>query len=422
MDDSISTPPPTRDGFNVDVDVDADSRRDWEDATSSWHHEQQPSQLQNVDSSLESCRLSPTSELKRRRKYPPILSDEEKALVATAMTESKLGVLCNVCGKMLKNRDALNFHIMNTKLPGHEAALQQLVKSNFAAESMRVSAKLSEAARLDGIFPGQPQTPIVHNLGSPMTPGFSSDLQIDPKTGILVKQEPPESIPDSDEDSEFSAALAKVEVSLKSGGLIKQEPQLGLNVQTDDDLMPPPSGPAPHRRKGPKSSKNKIFKCCECHRAFKKVQKLVKHVERKHSGKKKKPDEEQQQQLQQQQQQQQQQFQLQDQEDCLFNQDHLSDLIPEENQKVEIKSESQDMVNRDVGVAPTTTTTTITTNGEKLSLKLTPMGCPDCSVIFAAKDEMMRHFAKEPHKLADGISVNRCPGEDLCFQVKAVDL
>jgi hypothetical protein len=34
------------------------------------------------------------------------------------MKESKLGVLCNVCGKMLKNKDALNFHIMNTKLPG----------------------------------------------------------------------------------------------------------------------------------------------------------------------------------------------------------------------------------------------------------------------------------------------------------------
>ena len=35
------------------------------------------------------------------------------------MQESKLGVLCNVCGKMLKNKDALNFHIMNTKLPGN---------------------------------------------------------------------------------------------------------------------------------------------------------------------------------------------------------------------------------------------------------------------------------------------------------------
>ena len=52
----------------------------------------------------------------------------------------------------------------------------------------------------------------------------------------------------------------------------------------------------------------------------------------------------------------------------------------------------------------------MTSSVDKSSLKLTPMGCPDCNVIFSAKDEMMRHFGQKPHKLSDGISINRCPG------------
>ena len=73
---------------------------------------------------------------------------------------------------------------------------------------------------------------------------------------------------------------------------------------------------------------------------------------------------------------------------------------PNEQSDVVIKSENPDATNRDA-----------VTSGEKSSLKLTPMGCPDCNVIFSAKDEMMRHFAQKPHKLAEGISINRCPGK-----------
>jgi uncharacterized C2H2 Zn-finger protein len=32
------------------------------------------------------------------------------------------------------------------------------------------------------------------------------------------------------------------------------------------------------------------------------------------------------------------------------------------------------------------------------SLKLTPMGCPDCTLIFQYEDEMLAHFSKHPHE------------------------
>jgi len=60
---------------------------------------------------------------------------------------------------------------------GHEAAQKQLVKSNYAAESMRVAAKLSEVARQEGLFSADLQTPVVVDVSSPMTPGFTSDPQ-----------------------------------------------------------------------------------------------------------------------------------------------------------------------------------------------------------------------------------------------------
>ena len=42
------------------------------------------------------------------------------------MSDANLGLLCNVCGKIFKSRDALDFHIMYTKLSGHDV-LQQVM-------------------------------------------------------------------------------------------------------------------------------------------------------------------------------------------------------------------------------------------------------------------------------------------------------
>jgi len=49
-----------------------------------------------------------------------VLSDEQKLIVTLEMNDANLGLLCNVCGKIFKSKDALDFHIMYTKLPGHD--------------------------------------------------------------------------------------------------------------------------------------------------------------------------------------------------------------------------------------------------------------------------------------------------------------
>ena len=49
-----------------------------------------------------------------------ILTEEQKQIVADEMNDANLGLLCNVCGKIFKSKDALDFHIMYTKLPGHD--------------------------------------------------------------------------------------------------------------------------------------------------------------------------------------------------------------------------------------------------------------------------------------------------------------
>ena len=49
------------------------------------------------------------------------------------MSDANLGLLCNVCGKIFKSRDALDFHIMYTKLPGHDV-LQQVIVCLFKGQ------------------------------------------------------------------------------------------------------------------------------------------------------------------------------------------------------------------------------------------------------------------------------------------------
>ena len=41
-------------------------------------------------------------------------------------------------------------------------------------------------------------------------------------------------------------------------------------------------------------------------------------------------------------------------------------------------------------------------------LKLTPLGCPDCNLIFVSQEDMMNHFTKSPHETHTSQS-NKCP-------------
>ena len=43
------------------------------------------------------------------------------------------------------------------------------------------------------------------------------------------------------------------------------------------------------------------------------------------------------------------------------------------------------------------------------SLKFSPMGCPDCVVLFPTQDQMMQHFSRPPHRLMCNLNVNKCP-------------
>ena len=129
----------------------------------------------------------------------------------------------------------------------------------------------------------------------------------------------------------------------KTGVFVKRE-EAG-DIIPDQVLMPPPPEPK-HAIKEPVKpiSKSKIFKCMECHRGFKREIKLIKHVTRKHAGNK------------------------------------VRRALPTSA----------------VGGRPV-----------EGSLKLTPMGCPDCTVIFDNEDDLMFHFTKNPHNLTP--SSNRCP-------------
>ena len=62
------------------------------------------------------------------------------------MSDANLGLLCNVCGKIFKSRDALDFHIMYTKLPGHDV-LQQVIVCLFIRRTGRVNLKYNPYAR-----------------------------------------------------------------------------------------------------------------------------------------------------------------------------------------------------------------------------------------------------------------------------------
>ena len=131
-----------------------------------------------------------TKILQQKRRMPPaLLTDEQKQMVAEEMNTANLGPICSVCGKVFKTKDALDFHIMYTKLPGHDVLLQQKVRNNYAEEAMRVSAKLQMEGHNMPTDYGPP-TPIVSYDQPPTPAGSNMDEEVfDAKTGIFVKPE-----------------------------------------------------------------------------------------------------------------------------------------------------------------------------------------------------------------------------------------
>jgi hypothetical protein len=71
-------------------------------------------------------------EKKKRKNQGAPMTEEERMQYEETISDKKLGAICSVCGKVFRNRDALDFHVMTTKMPGHGVLQIQRMKSNYA--------------------------------------------------------------------------------------------------------------------------------------------------------------------------------------------------------------------------------------------------------------------------------------------------
>ncbi len=51
------------------------------------------------------------------------MTEEERRSYAEELSVAKVGSICTVCGKIFRNREALDNHILTTKMPGNSILL-----------------------------------------------------------------------------------------------------------------------------------------------------------------------------------------------------------------------------------------------------------------------------------------------------------
>ena len=325
---------------------------------------------------------------KKKKSDQRILEEHEKQQIVEEMTNNKLGEMCPVCYKIFRNKDALEFHIMNTKMLGHEELVQQRVKN---ASPNQASASISEQPSLTTPMISIDETSLdlingIFNVGPAK---MVTDRETDtPKTSEMscVKQEPPIEPDQTRKENTHIRPLSSLEgtqhTDIPPENAVHATEKVEKHQATagnliEKKLMPPPT--ATSVTKTPKKpSSSKIFNCFECNRGFKKEMKLIKHVMRKHSGKSS-PDKE-----------------AIDQKDSTSNMDveNTTKMSAEPFDGVLLKPQLNDQKGQEI---------------ETASLKFSPMGCPDCVMLFPTKDEMMLHFSKPPHRLMCNLNVNKCP-------------
>ena len=392
----------------------------------------QPSDNSEVGLALGSAQmgnnLASSNQMRKKKSDSKILEDYEKQQIVEEMANNKLGEMCPVCYKIFRNKDALEFHIMNTKMMGHEDLVKQRMKnssstsgSSMLQPSLEVMTTSLDVQNID-INTGMLSTKEHKFQNNAIKNGT-----MDSKTGMFkaVKQEPltdhepttmlhtprvaePE-IREEDIDTLSTTEQIKLPPTSKSvmhGNQVQQiKNQAKTSTAANENLnfaggsvktvtapmlMPPPSSTS-LIRKPKKTSVSKIFKCFECNRAFKNEMKLIKHVMRKHSKKKnsnKTPAQEPES-----------NFKLADggkSQNQHQTKNDVQQLIPSE-----IPSESENTYQKQNGDDKS--------NVNQASLKFSPMGCPDCVMLFATKDDMMVHFSRSPHRLMCNLNVNKCP-------------
>ncbi len=236
--------------------------------------------------------VTPGSRQPPRNKTGVPMSQEERLRYAEELSMSSVGSICTVCGKIFRNREALENHILTTKMPGHGLLQEQRVKSNYAYASMEVSARLAPSEFLQEGFPS------VDFLLPPPTPEHQSML--DPETGL--ERLPPTRAP-AVEQAEEERAIGSRREETTAASQVKEEPSGSVEEDDDedDDIMVPPvsvsikeelrgsnrsdekeTGLAPEEAEA-SVNKKKPFMCMDCFKGFKRQAKLIKHVQKHHA-------------------------------------------------------------------------------------------------------------------------------------------
>lgn len=256
---------------------------------------------------------------KKRKNQGTPMTEEERSAYEDTISEKKLGAICTVCGKVFRNRDALDFHIMTTKMPNHGVLQIQKMKSNYAFASMQVEAKLRGVTRTGNIktdveeeaqeakaqiVKQQQPVPSLVNDEPNESLNVEPEVYIDPRTGdFKVKQEPSfteEPIPEQpvvvappavagtgpeveaeEQIPPNPADFLEQQENDKENEIVEMPVKVTIKAEPGDDdaNFKVPEGPA---KKAKKFGKRKIFKCMECEKGFKKQSKLIKHVMKRH--------------------------------------------------------------------------------------------------------------------------------------------
>ena len=365
---------------------------------------------------LTDIQAAPSNLIKRKKhENQKVLEDHEKEQIVQEMTNSKLGEMCLVCYKIFRNKDALEFHIMNTKMPGHEFLVQERVKNNAASTPQHANIEMAMPSLdepsidvIKGIFDSSETNTQIDAKGPVMSDDSSRVVKNVKQEPILENEQhlrPSSELNDSEKiemtnkgeiyskgdqnDTGNTMNQYTNKISLKENAIAQTENLGHLKTATlgcdESMLMPPPSATNIAKKK---SSINKIFKCFECNRAFKTDWKLIRHVSRKHSGKKKSSNISTEKVV---------SDSIDTKADSLQNED-----IENNRSENDLKHPSEmDNLTQNGGLAGQDDTTA--------SLKFSPMGCPDCVVLFPTQDLMMQHFSRPPHRLMCNLNVNKCP-------------
>ena len=388
---------------------------------------------------LEPCDELTVKNKSKKKKYQGApMTEEERAAFEDDLNTKNLGSVCSVCGKVFRNKDALEFHIMTTKMAGHKILQQQRMKSKYAMESIQVASRLAnQYQRKTGGFFDEEDGEKFEPYSEPEPPFDFDPSQptIDPKTGeFVIKAESHNQAvvaPPANAEPDESDQVVEQE-NVNEEDILSGELPLKVDIKVEGEIE--------EEEEKKVTTSSKMFKCAECDKGFKKQSKLLKHVKKKHElakpPKKKVIINEQDllesdvSEL------------TKDAKDAtgrwscvlcdktLANKQKLTRHISEVHQKLrshkcrvcnrtyaraeKLKAHEQEAHDEETlakfkpkpapGI-PVQSSGATAVKSEATSncpqLKLSPLGCLDCDLVFVDKDSLMAHFTEAPHNFTE---------------------